>query len=109
MTARGIARAAAAYERALNPNGVYATLGGHVPRLIQVACSRFRLRRARDRTLRIVGLAANRDLQYFNELFDAGRFKPVIGSVYAFNEDGLREAFHRFATSAHIGKTVIHA
>ncbi|MDZ7683850.1 MAG: NAD(P)-dependent alcohol dehydrogenase [Gammaproteobacteria bacterium] len=100
-------RSPADYERALNVNGVYATVGGEILRLLQVALSRFRFRRATDRTLRVVGLKANRDLDYFNELFEAGNFKPVIDSEYAFNEIGLREAFHHFGAAAHIGKIVI--
>lgn len=60
------------YERALNPHGVYATVGGQILSLLKVACSRLRFRRAADKTLRVVGLEANGNLGYFNELFEAG-------------------------------------
>ncbi|MDZ7643400.1 MAG: NAD(P)-dependent alcohol dehydrogenase [Woeseiaceae bacterium] len=100
-------RSPADYERALNPHGVYTTVGGEMLRLMQVALSRFRFSRANDRTLRVVGLKANRDLDYFNELFEAGNFKPVIDSEYAFNEIDLQKAFHRFGAAAHTGKIVI--
>lgn len=102
-------RSLADYERALKPQGVYATVGGQIPRLLQVACSRFRLWRATERTFSVVGLKANRDLDYFNELFESDKFKPVIDSVYAFNETDLRKAFHHFGSSAHKGKIVIRA
>ena len=100
-------RSPADYERALNPNGVYATVGGEIFRLLQVALSRFRFTRAADRMLRVVGLKANRDLDYFNELFEAGNFRPVIDSEYAFNESDVQKAFHRFGAAAHTGKIVV--
>jgi len=100
-------RSPADYKRALNPNGVYATVGGEIRRLLQVALSRFRFWRATGGTLRVVGLKANRELDYFNELFEAGNFKPVIDSEHAFNESDLKYAFHHFGAAAHIGKIVI--
>ena len=100
-------RSPADYERALNPNGFYATVGREIRRLLQVALSRFRFRRADDRTLRVVNLKANRDLDHFNELFEAGNFKPVIDSEYAFNESDVQKAFQRFGAAAHTGKIVV--
>lgn len=100
-------RAPADYERALNPDGVYATVGGDSMALLRIALSGVRLRRARDKTLRVIALQANRDLAYFNELFEARRFKPVIDSEFAFTDNDVRQAFHRFGASAHIGKIVV--
>ncbi|MCH8551414.1 MAG: NAD(P)-dependent alcohol dehydrogenase [Natronospirillum sp.] len=100
-------RPLADYEHALNPHGVYATVGGQLPRLLQVACSRFRFWRTSEKTLSVVALKANRDLHYFNELFGSDKFKPVIDSVYAFSEADVRKAFHHFGTSAHKGKIVV--
>ncbi len=101
-------RSPADYERALNPDGVYATVGGQIPKLLRIALSRLRITRARGKKLRVVGLQANRDLAYFNELFEAGRFRPVLDMEFAFTNTDVRNAFHHFGAAAHKGKIVVH-
>ncbi len=100
-------RGPADYERALKPDGVYATVGGESIGLLKIALSGLRMNRARDRKLRVIGLQANRDLAYFNELCEAGKFKPVIDSEFTFTDNDVRSAFHRFGTAAHKGKVVV--
>lgn len=95
------------YECSLNTGGVYATLGGQVSKLLKVALSGLRINRARDKKLRVITLQANRDLTYFNELFEAGTFKPVIDGEFAFTTNGVRSAFHHFEAAAHKGKIVV--
>ena len=95
------------YERALNPNSVYATVGGDLSGLLKVALSDLRTNRARDRKLLVIRLKANRDLAYFNDLFEAGRFRPVIDSEFAFTTSDVRSAFHHFGAAAHKGKIVV--
>lgn len=95
------------YERALNPNGTYATVGGQSPSLLKIALSGLRINRARDKKLRVIGLQANRDLTYLNELFEAGKFKPVIDTEFAFTDHDLRNAFRHFGAAAHKGKIVV--
>jgi len=55
--------------------------------------------------VRIVALKANKDLNYINQLFDAGKLKPVIDGPYSLEQ--VPEAFRLFAKSAHKGKMVI--
>jgi NADPH:quinone reductase-like Zn-dependent oxidoreductase len=100
-------RAPADYERILKPNGCYATVGGELFKLLRIALSGLRPRRARDRRLRVISLQPNRVLAHFNALFEAGRFKPEIDSVFAFTDQDVREAFARFGASAHRGKIVV--
>lgn len=100
-------RSPADYERALNPGGVYATVGGANLKLLKIALSRWRLNRARDKRLEVVMLKPNRDLDTFNELFEAGKFRPVIDSEFAFTESDVRDAFRHFGASAHTGKIVV--
>lgn len=100
-------RAPADYERALNASGMYATVGGLLFNLLRIALSGLRIHRERDKKLKVIALKANRDLLYFNELFEAGQFKPVIDSVFPFTEGELRKAFHHFDASAHKGKIVV--
>jgi NADPH:quinone reductase-like Zn-dependent oxidoreductase len=71
------------------------------------ALSGLRVTRARDKKLRAVGLQADRDLAYLNEVFEAGKFKPVIDSEFEFTDTDVRNAFHHFGAAAHKGKSVV--
>jgi NADPH:quinone reductase-like Zn-dependent oxidoreductase len=44
-------------------------------------------------------------LAYLKELFEAGKFEPMIDGPYRFSE--AREAFRHFAAAKHKGKVVI--
>lgn len=100
-------RSPADYERALSSNGVYATVGGLMFSLLRIALSGLRINRARDKKLNVIALQANRDLPYFNELFETGEFKPVIDQIYSFTNKDVRKTFHHFGAAAHKGKIVI--
>ncbi len=55
--------------------------------------------------IRIVGLKQNKDLAYMNELFEAGKVKPVIDGPYKLSE--VPEAMRYFGEGNHKGKVVI--
>jgi len=55
--------------------------------------------------IRIVSLKTNKDLLYMNELFEAGKVKPVIDGPYTLNK--FMEAFVLFDKAEHKGKVVI--
>lgn len=98
-------RSPLAYLPALKPNGVYATVGGHVPRLLQVALFGKPIQWLTGKQTRVVGLQANRDLACINELFEAGKLTPVIDGSYTLNQ--LADAFRVFGRAEHQGKLVI--
>lgn len=98
-------RSVFAYLRALKPNGVYATVGGRVPRLLQVALLGKPIQWLTGKQTRVVVLRANRDLLYINELFEAGKLTPVIDGPYKLNQ--LADAFRHFGKAEHQGKIVI--
>lgn len=93
------------YARALNPKGTYATVGGAIPRLLQVLILGPWIRRMTKKNLLLVGLKPNKDLAYLNELFEAGNLVPVIDGPYKFSE--ARQAFGLFGAANHKGKIVI--
>lgn len=96
-----------AYARALRRDGTYATVGGSMSLLLPaLALSPF-LSRAARRHLRIVALKPNKDLAWVNELFAAGKLRPVIDRRYALAE--APEALRRFGTGDHHGKIVVAA
>jgi NADPH:quinone reductase-like Zn-dependent oxidoreductase len=93
------------YTRALNPNGVYVTVGGSMPRLLQALIFGPWISVIRKKHIRIVALKLNKDLAYMNGLFEAGKVKPVIDGPYRLDE--APEVFRLFGKGAHKGKIVI--
>lgn len=91
-------RPLSAYRRVLNDGGRYVTVGGDMLRLLGVAL--FGRGRAH-----VVALKPNKDLARINELFEAGRLRPVLDGVYALPR--VADAFRRFASGDHQGKIVV--
>ena len=93
------------YARALSPNGVYVTVGGSISRLLQALLFSPWISMISKKHIRIVALKLNKDLVFMNELFEAGKVKPVIDGPYRLEE--VPEAFRRFSKGEHKGKIVI--
>jgi NADPH:quinone reductase-like Zn-dependent oxidoreductase len=93
------------YSRALCRNGVYVTVGGSTGRLFQALFLRPLISMISKKYIRIVVLKLNKDLVYMNELFEAGKVKPVIDGPYKLEE--VPEAFRIFGKGNHKGKIVI--
>jgi len=93
------------YLRALKPNGVYVTVGGSLGRLFQAFILSPLIALFTKKRVRIVMLKPNKDLPYMNELFEAGKLKPVIDGPYKLEDTA--EAFRLFEKAAHKGKIVI--
>jgi NADPH:quinone reductase-like Zn-dependent oxidoreductase len=93
------------YVRALTPNGIYVTVGGATARLLQAFFLGPLVRLFSKKNIRIVALKPNKDLDYMNELFEAGKVKPVIDGLYKLSE--VPEAIKYFGEGKHKGKVVI--
>jgi len=93
------------YVRALCPNGIYVTVGGSNARLIQALLLGPWIKMISKKKIRIVALKKNKDLDYMNGLFEAGKVKPVIDGPYRLDE--VPQTFRYFAEGAHKGKVVI--
>jgi NADPH:quinone reductase-like Zn-dependent oxidoreductase len=98
-------RSVSAYLRALAPGGRYVTVGGLISRLLQVLVGGPLVAIASKKTLRIVALKPNKDLAYMNELFEAGKLKPVLDALYPLS--ATPEAMRYFGAGRHKGKVVI--
>ena len=94
-----------AYARALKPGGAYVTVGGDTSRLLQLAMPGWVVARRSGTRLTLVALKPNKDLNYYNELFEAGALVPVIDGVYPLAN--VREALRRFGTGDHHGKIIV--
>ena len=93
------------YTRALSPQGVYVTVGGSMRRLLQALLVSKTISIMYKKYIRIVALKTNKDLEYMNELFIAGKLKCVIDGPYALEE--VSKAFRIFEKAEHKGKLVI--
>ena len=93
------------YTRALRPNGIYVTVGGSIIRLLQALILGPLISMISKKTIAIVALKVNKDLAYMNELFEAGKVKPVIDGPYSLAE--VPNVFRLFGEGAHRGKVVI--
>ena len=93
------------YARALSPNGIYVTVGGSMVRLFQALLLGPWISMISKKKMRIVALKPNKDLAYMNELFEAGKVKPVIDGPYKLSE--VPEAIRYFGEGKHKGKVVI--
>jgi NADPH:quinone reductase-like Zn-dependent oxidoreductase len=93
------------YSRSLRPNAVYVTVGGSMARLLQALVLRPWISLINKKHIRIVTLKTNKDLIYINELFEAGKIKPVIDGPYKLEE--IHKAFRLFGKGHHKGKIVI--
>lgn len=93
------------YARSLSPNGTYVTVGGSMTRLFQALILGPWISMVSKKNIHIVGLKQNKDLAYINELFEAGKIKPVIDGPYALSE--VPKAIRYFEEGNHKGKVVI--
>lgn len=93
------------YSRALRPNGRYVTVGGSMGLLLQALTLGPLISLISKKKILIVALKVNKDLDYINELFEAGKIKPVIDGPYSLEE--VPKVFRLFYEGLHKGKVVI--
>ena len=91
--------------KVLKPGGIYITVGGSMSRLLQALLLIPFIKLLSKKKVRIVVLKPNKDLAYMNELFEAGKIKPIIDGHYNLEE--VPNAFRLFAHAGHKGKIVI--
>ena len=94
-----------AYARALNSGGIYATVGGSIPRALQALALGPLISRVSRKHIRLVILKPNKDLAYMSELFESGKLRPVIDGPCKLAD--IAEAFRLFGTANHKGKIVV--
>ncbi len=98
-------RSVFAYLRALRPGGTYATVGGSMARLAQVALLGPLVAIVHKKRVRVVALKPNKDLGYMTELVEAGKVRPVVDGRYTL--DQAAEAMRYFGEGRHKGKVVL--
>lgn len=93
------------HARALNPGGVYATVGGHMNRLLGMLIASPFVGLLTGKHFRIVMLRTNKDLEYMKDLFISGKCKAFIDGPYKLEE--TPEVFAKYGRGEQMGKMVI--
>ena len=93
------------YLRVLKTNGSYVTVGGLTSRLFQALFLSPIIRFFYKKNVHVLGLKPNKDLDYINELFEAGQIKAVIDGPYELSS--AVEAIQHFGEGNHEGKVII--
>ena len=91
--------------RALEPDGVYVTVGGSMPRLFEALLLTPWLRLTTRKSARLLALKANKDLLDIQAFFESGKVVPVIDGPYSLED--VPKAFRLFGEGRHKGKVVI--
>jgi NADPH:quinone reductase-like Zn-dependent oxidoreductase len=96
-----------ALTRALAKGGRYVTVGGAVPRLLQIFLCGWLVKLFTGKSMRIVALKPNRDLVSVRELFVKGKLVCVLDGPHSMKDaPGL---LRRFGEGKHCGKIVMRA
>ena len=93
------------YSRALNPNGSYIMVGGSAATFLQILLLGPLVSRSNNKKMGLLMHKANKGLDSMNELFEAGKVKPVIDKCYPLGE--VPEALRYFGGGHNRGKIVI--
>ena len=91
--------------RVLEPDGVYVTVGGSMPRLFQALLLDPWLRLTTRKSAKLLALKANKDLLDIQPFFESGKVVPVIDGPYSLED--VPGAFRHFGEGRHKGKVVI--
>ncbi|MFY0650786.1 MAG: NAD(P)-dependent alcohol dehydrogenase [Cyclobacteriaceae bacterium] len=98
-------RSTFAYLQALKPEGKYVTVGGNLIRLLQLLFLKGFISKFHKKSVHLVALQANKDLEYIHQLFDEGKVKPQIDGPYPLEE--IPRLIQYFGQGKHCGKVVI--
>ncbi len=99
-------RSPAAYARALNPGGRYATVGGTPAGILRFMLSSKRVARREGKPMAMLGLEPNRGLAEMAELFESSRVLPIVDGPWPMGE--VAKAMRRFADGKQLGRIVLN-
>jgi NADPH:quinone reductase-like Zn-dependent oxidoreductase len=93
------------YYRALSPKGTYVMVGGSMAIFFQILFLGPLISMTTSKKMGALMHKQNKDLDFFIQLFEAGKVKPVIDKRYPLSE--VPEAFRYFGKGHARGKVVI--
>jgi NADPH:quinone reductase-like Zn-dependent oxidoreductase len=96
---------ALSYLSALNPNGIYVTIGGNISNLIRVLFWGMLIPIFSSKKLQILSLKPNEGLEEIGNLIISKQLKSQIDGPYAFEE--IPRLIQYFGDGLHKGKIVV--
>jgi NADPH:quinone reductase-like Zn-dependent oxidoreductase len=93
------------YLRALNAGGRYVTVGGDLPRLLQILFLGPGIAKTTGKRVRIVALKPNKGLDHLHGLIESRGLRCVIDGPHGLAD--VPSALERFGAARHVGKIVI--
>ncbi len=93
------------YLRSLRPKGRYVTVGGSTGKLLRAALAQLIFKNPAKKRVAVLALKPNQGLEYINDLYCKGVFKPHISDVFAFAD--IVKAIKHFGAAKHKGKVVV--
>lgn len=100
-------RALAAYQRALQPGGLFVMIGGSMALVLQTVILGSWLAKREQKQLAVLAHQPNKGMTTLLDFFAAGKVVPVIDHCYPLTETS--EAFRRLHVGNAFGKVVITA
>jgi NADPH:quinone reductase-like Zn-dependent oxidoreductase len=97
-------RSTFSYLRSLKPGGIYVTVGGDMGPILQLLFVSPWISLLTNKKVTLLALKPNKDLAYMNELFEAGKVRPIIDGPYKLED--VPKAIKLFTNGGHIGKVV---
>jgi NADPH:quinone reductase-like Zn-dependent oxidoreductase len=98
-------RAPLTYLRALRPGGKYVTVGGKLQLLFRMLLAGFLMKTISSKSLQILALKPNKDLEAIHQLFKAGKLKVVMDGPYPLEKGP--EIVQYFGEGLHQGKVIL--
>ena len=93
------------YPKVLKKEGRYVTVGGYLPKLIQIVFTKALIKKLTHKEIKILSLKPNEGLDHICQLFDKRAVKPVLDNIYTLEEAKL--GLSRFGQAQHIGKIIV--
>jgi NADPH:quinone reductase-like Zn-dependent oxidoreductase len=93
------------YIRCLSEEGRYVTVGGELSRILQIVLLKHWIAKFHGKSMAVVGLKPNKDLDYIHELYEAVKIKPVIDGPYELSQ--APELVQYFGEGKHTGKVIL--
>ncbi len=93
------------YKRALNSNGIYASVGGETSSILQLALLGPLIKWKENKVLTLIMYKPNKGLNTISEFLESGEIVPVIDKCFPLKDTA--EAFRYFGEGHFKGKVVI--
>ena len=93
------------YLKVLKPNGNYVSVGGYLNQIFLLIILKPLISLISTKSVHMVALKPNKDLDYINQLFAEGKIKPIIDGPYKLSE--VPDVMHYFGEGKHEGKIIV--